>query len=228
MGEAHCVAHRASLHLEPDRLHDRTPTSSCSAMSAAKSCGDATVRLESELDHAAAQLGRLQALVDFGVEPRRPRRRASRAAPTTRSRSRWSNWAGRFRPWSALGKFGARVVLVTASALSFPVPDQRNQRRGGAEIHLNASAQHVGHRLRAALVGNAGDLGCGFRLEQSHRPGAASVPCPKPKLSLPGIGFRVADEFRAAVFAGKLGAVTITSERAAASVAIGTKSFIGS
>ena len=48
----------------------RAQCCNCSAMSATKSCGDPHCGLEADFDHTGAQLSRLEALVDLGVNPR--------------------------------------------------------------------------------------------------------------------------------------------------------------
>src|SRR3954454_8388141 len=63
------------------------------------------------------------------------------------------------------GKSLLRAWVVTASA-DLALLDQRQQRRRGPEIHLDAAAEDIGDGLRTALVGDAGNVGTGDRLER--------------------------------------------------------------
>src|SRR5262249_46125516 len=65
-----------------------------------------------------------------------------------------------------IGKLGAALGARHRERLDLSCADQRQERRLGTKIHVDAAAQHVGDGLRAAAVGGAEDVGSRGELER--------------------------------------------------------------
>ena len=151
------------------------------------------------LAKAAATSGERQAFVDRGVEPLDDRPRACRPAPPRRHRSTPRSRARRSRIMVGTLRDAAALRVRSRPPARAASPSRSSGKHAAdvAEEHLHLPAQHAGHRLGGALVGDVDDIDAGAQLEQFGREvGGIAVPG-RAVIELAGIGLGVGDELAA-------------------------------
>ena len=182
------------------RLQFRPPSppafqvSISSASSAAKSCGDPAFGSKPSFAMLAfisgvARLALISALSLFTISAGVP---AGARSPVQNPRV--NRGSPDFGHRGHIGQVRAARFARDREGAKLSFSDQRKDSCSHAEIHVNVTAQQVADRLRAAFVGNPGDVDSGRGHEHFPKQVWSGLDAESP-IQFPGIGLRVGDQF---------------------------------